>query len=95
MEIVIESMTGHLTQLNVNPLETVKGLKTRIWKSEGIPLSQQSLVYKNQELDDSRQLQDYNIADGSKVKLILITRSGPVNIQSRPIYFLILLTNCT
>lgn len=83
MEVLIESMTGRLTRLTVNPLETVKGLKARIWKTEGVPLSQQSLVYKNQELDDSRQLQEYNIVAYSVVKLVLITRSGPVNFKSK------------
>ena len=45
----------------------------------GIPITQQHLVWNNTELDDEYCLQDYDIQDGSTLKLVPTMRVGPIN----------------
>lgn len=45
----------------------------------GIPVSQQHLIWKSQELNDDLCLQDYQITDGATLKLVLGMRGGPIN----------------
>ncbi|GBO28021.1 AN1-type zinc finger protein 4, partial [Araneus ventricosus] len=45
----------------------------------GIPVSQQHLIWKSQELNDDLCLQDYCINDGATLKLVLGMRGGPIN----------------
>lgn len=43
---------------------------------EKIPIEQQKLVFADCELEDSRQLSDFNIADKATINLILLQKGG-------------------
>ncbi|UYV81914.1 ZFAND4 [Cordylochernes scorpioides] len=79
IEIYIETLTGVSFEIQVCPCESIGSIKAKIQYFEGIPISQQHLIWKNQELDDKACFQDYNIADGSTLKLVLGLRGGPIN----------------
>ncbi|XP_053547861.1 AN1-type zinc finger protein 4 isoform X2 [Bombina bombina] len=79
MELFIETLTGTCFELRVSPFETVVCLKAKIQRLEGIPISQQHLIWNNVELQDEFSLRDYNISEGCTLKLVLSMRGGPVN----------------
>ncbi|KAF2979654.1 hypothetical protein EK904_003009 [Melospiza melodia maxima] len=85
MELFIETLTGTCFELRVSPFETVISVKAKIQRLEGIPVSQQHLIWNNMELKDDYCLDDYNISEGCTVKLVLAMRGGPVNTRRVPV----------
>lgn len=79
IELFIETLTGTCFELWVSPFETVISVKAKIQRLEGIPVSQQHLIWNNVELEDDCCLNDYNISEGCTLKLILAMRGGPIN----------------
>ncbi|XP_059707481.1 AN1-type zinc finger protein 4 isoform X2 [Haemorhous mexicanus] len=85
MELFIETLTGTCFELRVSPFETVISVKAKIQRLEGIPISQQHLIWNNMELKDDYCLDDYNISEGCTLKLVLAMRGGPVNTRRVPV----------
>ncbi|XP_021394623.2 AN1-type zinc finger protein 4 isoform X1 [Lonchura striata] len=85
MELFIETLTGTCFELRVSPFETVISVKAKIQRLEGIPVSQQHLIWNNMELKDDYCLDDYNISEGCTLKLVLAMRGGPVNTRRVPL----------
>ncbi|XP_019715464.1 AN1-type zinc finger protein 4 isoform X2 [Hippocampus comes] len=79
MELFIETLTGTCFELRVLPFEAIISVKAKIQKLEGIPVTQQHLIWNNLELDDEHCLHDYGIAEGCTLKLVLAMRGGPIN----------------
>ncbi|KAK2921869.1 AN1-type zinc finger protein 4 isoform X2 [Channa argus] len=79
MELFIETLTGTCFELRVLPFEAVISVKAKIQRLEGIPVTQQHLIWNNVELDDEHCLHDYGIAEGCTLKLVLAMRGGPIN----------------
>ncbi|XP_030628185.1 AN1-type zinc finger protein 4 [Chanos chanos] len=79
MELFIETLTGTSFQLRVCPYETVISVKDKIQRLEGIPVSQQHLIWNSMELEDEYYLRHYNITEGCTLKLVLAMRGGPIN----------------
>ncbi|XP_066476605.1 AN1-type zinc finger protein 4 isoform X2 [Tiliqua scincoides] len=85
IELFIETLTGTCFELWVSPFETVISVKAKIQRLEGIPVSQQHLIWNNVELEDDCCLNDYNISEGCTLKLILAMRGGPINTRRVPV----------
>ncbi|XP_071419440.1 AN1-type zinc finger protein 4 isoform X1 [Pithys albifrons albifrons] len=85
MQLFIETLTGTCFELRVSPFETVISVKAKIQRLEGIPVSQQHLIWNNTELKDDYCLNDYNISEGCTLKLVLAMRGGPVNTRRVPV----------
>ncbi|KFW61013.1 AN1-type zinc finger protein 4 [Pygoscelis adeliae] len=85
MELFIETLTGTCFELRVSPFETVISVKAKIQRLEGIPVSQQHLIWNNAELKDDYCLNDYNISEGCTLKLVLAMRGGPINTRRVPV----------
>ncbi|KFU91650.1 AN1-type zinc finger protein 4 [Chaetura pelagica] len=85
MELFIETLTGTCFELRVSPFETVISVKAKIQRLEGIPVSQQHLIWNNTELKDDYCLNYYNISEGCTLKLVLAMRGGPVNTRRVPV----------
>ncbi|XP_065409422.1 AN1-type zinc finger protein 4-like [Chrysemys picta bellii] len=85
MELFIETLTGTCFELRVAPFETVISVKAKIQRLEGIPVSQQHLIWNNVELEDDYCLNDYNISEGCTLKLVLAMRGGPINTRRVPV----------
>lgn len=85
MEISIVTLTGNTFELRVSPFETVISVKAKIQRLEGIPISQQHLIWKTVELEDDYYLHDYGISHGSSLQLVLAMRGGPISTRRVPI----------
>ncbi|KAM0054173.1 putative Ubiquitin-like domain-containing protein [Helianthus debilis subsp. tardiflorus] len=70
MRLFIKTLTGKTITLEVKPSATIRDVKSKICDTEGIPVYQQRLVFKGNELDDGPTLSDYNIHNDATVDLI-------------------------
>ncbi|XP_022917662.1 AN1-type zinc finger protein 4-like [Onthophagus taurus] len=79
MEISIETLSGTVFDVPVRPTDTVLDIKTKIQRVEGIPTHHQNLLFHLKELEDFKRLSDVGIKNGSKLKLVLSMRGGPIS----------------
>lgn len=89
IEVLIETLHGTAFELLVSPDDTVHSIKARISRLEGIPVSHQHLIWRDEELPDAASLRECEIRDGSTIKLVLGMRGGPINtrkasVEERP-----------
>ena len=61
--------SGENMSVVVNANETIKDLKLKIHKKEGIPVDHQQLTFAGQQLEDDQCLSYYNIGRGSAISL--------------------------
>ncbi|XP_067943079.1 AN1-type zinc finger protein 4-like [Watersipora subatra] len=85
MDLFIETLTGAAFELRVSPFESIQAVKMKIQRLEGIPISQQHLIWQTAELDNDYCLHDYDIHNGATLKLVLAMRGGPINTRRVPI----------
>ncbi|XP_045522670.1 uncharacterized protein LOC123713170 isoform X1 [Pieris brassicae] len=84
MEVLVETLTGTAFEITVSPSDTIFDIKSKIYRVEGIPISQQHLVYNLKELEDARSLREQSVCDGAKLRLVLGLRGGPVATRRLP-----------
>ncbi|XP_037025472.1 uncharacterized protein LOC119066890 isoform X2 [Bradysia coprophila] len=77
--IIIETLTGSEFEITVSAKDTVGYIKSRIQKHEGIPIGQQHLLYNHKELNDGTEMRDVPLVKGSRLKLVLGMKGGPVS----------------
>jgi ubiquitin-like protein Nedd8 len=77
MQIKIKTIIGKEVELDVDPEETIEGLKQRIESVELIPPQQQRLVSNGRILmKGDATLSSQNIAHGTVVHMVLALRGG-------------------
>lgn len=84
LELSIETLTGTAFEIKVSPNDTIMSIKSKIQSVEGIPISQQHLLYNLEELDNSASVRDYSIQNGATLKLVLSMRGGPISTKRLP-----------
>jgi len=73
---------GDVFDIDVEPSNTTKYLKTKIKELTMIPRERQRLVFAGKILDDDKTVEEYRITDGSKLHLILALRGGMYHVSS-------------
>ena len=83
--LFIETLTGTSFEMRVSPFETILSIKAKLQQLEGIPVTQQHLLFNNTELANTLSLYECQVPDGATLKLVLSMRGGPINTRKIPI----------
>ena len=69
MQIHVRTPQDKKITLDVNPDDTIKNIKKKVQKKEGIPVDEQRLLFGDDELENGPTLDDYRIPHGATLDL--------------------------
>ncbi|KAK1354511.1 Ubiquitin-60S ribosomal protein L40 [Heracleum sosnowskyi] len=69
MQVFVKSLIGKTLTLEVQPSDSVQGVKSLIEQKDGVPVELQRLIFAGRELDDGLALDDYDINKESTLHL--------------------------
>ena len=69
MEIFVTKDTGETITVEVDALDTIENVKSKIRDIEGVPPDRQSLIFADVQLEGGRTISHYNIEKGSTLQV--------------------------
>lgn len=81
-QIFVQTVTGMIITLDVEPWDTVRNVKHKIQCHQGIPADQLRLIFAGEQLEDGHTLSDYKIKNESTLYLLLRLRGGMMHYSS-------------
>ena len=72
--IFVKTLSGKTITIACCNADTIEDIKVKIREKEGIPPSQQRLIYSGRQLADELTLSDYNVENDSTFHLVLKLR---------------------
>lgn len=76
MQLKIKTLTGRDIGVDVEPTDKIVRIKEMMEEKEGIPPSQQKLIYKGVHLKDEQTVQEAGFSPGEILHLVLALRGG-------------------
>ena len=74
MQIKIKNLAGKTLTLDIESGDTIENVKKRVEEKEGIPPSQQRLIFCGRAMADAKTVSDYNLQAGNTLHLVLALR---------------------
>lgn len=82
IKVTINTLLGGAFLLDVDPMTSVRQVKIILSQMQGIPISQQSLVFQRKTLRDDALLSRCGVKDGSSLSLVLGVNSALTNVMA-------------
>lgn len=76
MQVKVKTLTGRDIPVDIEPTDKIICIKDMMEEKEGIPPSQQRLIFNGSQLNDDRTVQESNINAGASLHLVLTLRGG-------------------
>ena len=76
MQIKIKTLTGRPIDIDIDANDSIQRIKERVEEKEGIPPTQQRLIFGGKALADDKTVDFYKIAAGNTLHLVLALRGG-------------------
>lgn len=76
MHVKVKTLTGRDIPIDIEPSDKIIRVKEMMEEKEGIPPSQQRLIFNGSQLNDDSTVQESNISAGSSLHLVLTLRGG-------------------
>ena len=76
MQVFVKTLTGRTMTIDVEATDSITSIKEKITNREGIPATEQRLIFGGKQLENERTIADYNIQKESTLYLVLRLRGG-------------------
>jgi hypothetical protein len=76
MQIILKTFDGQKKEMIVEPLYSVKQVKTIISEQTGIYIEQIRLLYCGKTMVDTQTISDYEVSSGSIIHLMMQMKGG-------------------
>ncbi|AQZ12144.1 RUB1 (YDR139C) [Zygosaccharomyces parabailii] len=76
MIIKVKTLTGKEIAVELNEEDPIYRIKELLEEKEGIPPSQQRLIFQGKQIDDQQTVSSAKLVDGMQLHLVLTLRGG-------------------
>jgi len=76
MQINVKNLAGVIIAIDIDSNDTIQRIKERVEEKEGIPPSQQRLIFNGKAMADDKTATSYKICAGNTIHLVLALRGG-------------------